>query len=127
MFLLLLILRVTRQVGAMALSTNHIRNVNLSKNPRTQTHLFPVSLDQSIDPDNEVRLIDLFVESLPLIKFGFRMDFIENGRPAYHPSDLLKLFIYGYLNRIRSSRALEKECGRNIELMWFDQYLGSVK
>lgn len=55
------------------------------------------------------------------------MDFIENGRPAYHPSDLLKLFIYGYLNRIRSSRALEKECGRNIELMWFDQYLGSVK
>lgn len=46
------------------------------------------------------------------------MDFIENGRPAYHPSDLLKLFIYGYLNRIRSSRALEKECGRNIELMW---------
>jgi transposase len=85
---------------------------------RTQTHLFPVSLDQSIDPDNEVRLIDLFVENLSVIDYGFRMDFIENGRPAYHPADLLKLFIYGYLNKIRSSRDLEKECKRNIEVMW---------
>jgi transposase len=85
---------------------------------RTQTNLFPVSLDQSIDPDNEVRIIDLFVESLSVKDFGFRMDFPENGRPAYHPSDLLKLFIYGYLNKIRSSRDLEKECGRNIEVMW---------
>lgn len=85
---------------------------------RTQTHLFPVSLDQSIAQDNEIRLIDMFADSLKLADFGFKADFIENGRPAYHPSDLLKLFIYGYLNRIRSSRALEKECGRNIELMW---------
>ena len=46
------------------------------------------------------------------------MDYIENGRPAYHPADLLKLFIYGYLNKIRSSRDLEKECKRNIEVMW---------
>ena len=61
---------------------------------RTQTHLFPVSLDQSIDPDNQARLIDLFVDSLPLDEFGFRTDFIDNGRPAYHPSDLLKLYIY---------------------------------
>ncbi len=50
--------------------------------------------------------------------FGFSFNFVENGRPAYHPSDLLKLFIYGYLNRMRSSRTLEKECSRNIELMW---------
>lgn len=85
---------------------------------RTQTHLFPVSLDQSVDPDNEVRLIDLFVESLPLADFGFKMIFVENGRPAYHPGDLLKLFIYGYLNKIRSSRDLEKESKRNIELIW---------
>ena len=85
---------------------------------RTQTHLFPVSLDQSIDPDNQARLIDLFVDSLPLDEFGFRTDFIDNGRPAYHPSDLLKLYIYGYLNKIRSSRDLEKECKRNIEVMW---------
>ena len=85
---------------------------------RTQTHLFPVSLDQSIDPDNQSRLIDLFVDSLPLDEFGFRTDFIDNGRPAYHPTDLLKLYIYGYLNKIRSSRDLEKECKRNIEVMW---------
>ena len=85
---------------------------------RTQINLFPVSLDQSIETGNEVRIIDLFVESLKLKDYGFRIDFPENGRPAYHPSDLLKLFIYGYLNKLRSSRDLEKECGRNIEVMW---------
>ena len=86
---------------------------------RNQINLFPVSLDQSIDPDNEVRIIDLFVDSLSIKDFGFRTDFIENGRPAYHPADLLKLFIYGYMNKIRSTRDLEKECKRNIEVMWF--------
>jgi transposase len=85
---------------------------------RTQINLFPVSLDQIIDPENEVRIVDMFVNSLSIKDFGFRTDFIENGRPAYHPSDLLKLFIYGYLNKIRSSRDLEKECHRNIEVMW---------
>jgi transposase len=85
---------------------------------RTQINLFPVSLEQSINPDNEVRMIDLFVDSLSLKDYGFRMDFVENGRPAYHPSDLLKLFIYGYMNKVRHSRDLEKECGRNIEVMW---------
>jgi transposase len=57
-----------------------------------------------------------FVDSLTLPDFGFDFQFVENGRPAYHPSDLLKLYIYGYLNRMHSSRTLEKECGRNIEL-----------
>jgi len=85
---------------------------------RNQINLFPVSLDQSINPDNEVRIIDLFVESLSIKDYGFRMDFTENGRPAYHPSDLLKLFIYGYMNKVRSTRDLEKECRRNIEVMW---------
>jgi transposase len=85
---------------------------------RDQINLFPVSLDRSIDADNEVRIIDLFVESLSIKDFGFRTDFTENGRPAYHPTDLLKLFIYGYLNKVRSSRDLEKECRRNIEVMW---------
>jgi len=85
---------------------------------RKQTSIFPVSIDAAIARDNEVRVIDLFVESLSLKDFGFDLDFIENGRPAYHPSDLLKLFIYGYLNKIRSSRDLEKECLRNIEVMW---------
>jgi transposase len=85
---------------------------------RDQINLFPVSLDKSIDPNNEVRIIDLFVESLSIKDYGFRTDFTENGRPAYHPTDLLKLFIYGYLNKVRSSRDLEKECKRNIEVMW---------
>ena len=85
---------------------------------RTQTSLFPISLEDSIDPSNEVRLIDIFVVSLDLEKFGFKFHHIENGRPAYHPGDLLRLYIYGYLNRIRSSRSLEKECKRNIEVMW---------
>ena len=83
---------------------------------RNQTEI--VCLNQLISESNEVRLIDVFVNSLKLEEFGFSVDFIENGRPAYHPSDLLKLFLYGYLNRIRSSRQLEKECLRNIEVMW---------
>jgi transposase len=85
---------------------------------RNQLPLFASSIDDAIGQDNEIRLIDLFVDSLKLPDFGFSFDFVENGRPAYHPSDLLKLFIYGYLNRIRSSRTLEKECSRNIELIW---------
>ena len=76
---------------------------------RNQVNLFPVSLEQSIDEDNEVRIIDLFADSLPLQDYGFKVEYVENGRPAYHPSDLLKLYIYGYLNKTRSSRDLEKE------------------
>ena len=85
---------------------------------RAQTCLFPVSLEETIDPENEVRLIDLFVASLKLSEYGFKVDFGENGRPAYHPSDLLKLYIYGYMHKVRTSRDLEKECKRNIEVMW---------
>ncbi|WP_228479220.1 IS1182 family transposase, partial [Flavobacterium soyangense] len=85
---------------------------------RNQLPLFASSIDDAIARDNEIRLIDLFVDSLKLPDFGFTFDFVENGRPAYHPADLLKLYIYGYLNRMRSSRTLEKECNRNIELMW---------
>ena len=76
------------------------------------------SLEALITPDNEVRLIDAFVDSLALEKLGFRTDFPENGRPAYHPTILLKLLVYGYLNRIRSSRCLERECHRNLEVLW---------
>ena len=85
---------------------------------RNQIPLFASSIELCIDPNNEVRLVDLFVDSLKLGDFGFKLDFMENGRPAYHPSDLLKLYLYGYLNRIRSSRMLERECTRNIEVMW---------
>jgi len=85
---------------------------------RSQTYLFPVSLDQAVDPDKEVRFIDLFVNSMALENFGFYKQFVENGRPAYHPSDLIKLYIYGYMNKVLSSRDLENECKRNIEVMW---------
>jgi transposase len=85
---------------------------------RNQIPLFASSLEAAIAQDNEVRLIDMFVDSLKLEDYGFEFEFMENGRPAYHPSILLKLYIYGYINRIRSSRTLQKECGRNIELMW---------
>jgi transposase len=83
---------------------------------RNQSVLFPISLEHSIDHNNEVRIIDMFVDNLPLNDFGFKTDHMENGRPAYHPSDLLKLYIYGYLNKTQSSRDLEKECKRNIEV-----------
>src|SRR5213592_1093190 len=85
---------------------------------RTQSILFPKSLDQIVEQDNEVRIIDLFVESINLTNFHFEIKTSKEGRPAYHPKDLLKLFVYGYLNHIRSSRQLEKECKRNIELLW---------
>ena len=91
---------------------------------RSQTYLFPVTLDDAISEDNEVRLIDGFVDSLALESYGFQIEHDENGRPAYHPRDLLKLFIYGYMNKIRSSRRLEKESKRNIEVMWL---LGSLQ
>jgi transposase len=87
-------------------------------NNRNQTSLFPITLDEAISSDNQTRIIDLFVDSLKLEDYGFKVDFDENGRPAYHPSSLLKLYIYGYMNKVRSSRGLEKECGRNIEVMW---------
>jgi transposase len=87
-------------------------------NNRDQIFLFPVILEERIEADNLVRAVDAFVESLPLKALEFKVDFVENGRPAYHPKDLLKLFIYGYLNKTRSSRDLEKECKRNIEVMW---------
>ena len=90
---------------------------------RTQITLFPVSLDQSISYENDVRTIDMFVDSLSLEEFGFNMVFSENGRPCYHPWVLLKLYIYGYMNKIRSSRDLEKESKRNIEVMWLLQCL----
>jgi transposase len=77
-------------------------------------------LDAHFDPDNEVRLIDLFVDRLNLSELGFKVEFEENGRPAYHPGALLRLFIYDYLNRIRSSLQLEKECKRNPELSMKD-------
>jgi len=87
--------------------------------PRDQVLLFPPSLDEYITDDNPVRFIDAFVDQLDLHQLGFsRAVASPLGRPAYHPADLLKLYIYGYLNRLRSSRLLERETRRNLELMW---------
>jgi len=86
---------------------------------RSQTTLFPSSLEDYIGEDNPVRVIDVFVDELDLRALGFGgVDPAETGRPAYHPSIFLKLYIYGYLNRVQSSRRLEREAGRNIEVMW---------
>lgn len=85
---------------------------------RNQIPLFVSSIEQAITQDNPVRLVDLFVDSLKLADYGFKFNFVQNGRPAYHPADLLKIYMSGYLNRMRSSRVLERECIRNIELIW---------
>lgn len=85
---------------------------------RDQLVLIPESLEALIGKDNDVRIIDLFVDALKLAEYHFVMKESIEGRPSYHPKDLLKLYIYGYLNSIRSSRKLETECYRNIEVMW---------
>src|SRR5262252_3051720 len=86
---------------------------------RGQRTLFPECLEDWIDQDNPVRAIDAFVDKLDLRGVGFDGVAPETtGRPSYHPSGLLKLYIYGYLNRVQSSRRLEREAGRNVEVMW---------
>ncbi len=86
---------------------------------RGQTTLFPDRLEDWIGEDNPVRVIDLFVDEINPSELGFaRACPARTGRPGYHPSVLLKLFIYGYLNRVPSSRALERDAGRNVEVMW---------
>jgi transposase len=86
---------------------------------RSQSTLFPERLEDYLSEDNPVRAIDVFVDELDLAKLGFGGVGPEaTGRPAYHPTTLLKIYVYGYLNRVQSSRRLERECQRNIELVW---------
>ena len=86
---------------------------------RSQLLLLPEVIDDYVDPENPVRFIDAFVDGLDLAAAGFaRVTPEKTGRPGYAPGDLLKLYIYGYLNRVRSSRRLEAECHRNIEVIW---------
>lgn len=85
----------------------------------TQGSLFPVSLDELVPEDHIVRVVAAYVDQLPLTSLGFTKAIAKaTGRPPYDPADLLKLYLYGYLHRIRSSRRLESECLRNIEIMW---------
>ena len=86
---------------------------------RTQSTLLPEQLDDYVSETNPVRVVDVFVDELDLGTMGFEgVEPAATGRPAYHPASLLKIYIYGYLNRVQSSRRLEKEAQRNVELMW---------
>src|SRR2546430_14312636 len=86
---------------------------------RGQSTLFPECVEDWIGEDNPVRVIDVFVDELDLAELGFGgVDPEATGRPSYHPSVLLKLYIYGYLNRVQSSRRLEREARGNLEVIW---------
>src|SRR5712664_359220 len=86
---------------------------------RMQKTLLPHCLEDYVGEENPVRVIEVFVEELDLAALGFSgMTPAATGRPAYHPSTLLKIYLYGYLNRLQSSRRLEREAQRNLELMW---------
>ena len=85
---------------------------------RFQATLFPERLDDYVAEDSACRVIDVFIDELDLSGMGFKTQPNETGRPAYHPTTMLKLFVYGYLNRVHSSRRLEREAQRNVELMW---------
>jgi transposase len=85
---------------------------------RRQQTMLPACLDDYITEDNPVRVVEAFIDELDLCALGFeRVQPAATGRPAYHPATLLKIYLYGYLNRIQSSRRLEREAGRNIELI----------
>src|SRR5436189_6480014 len=86
---------------------------------RQQTTLLPEFVDDWVDEGNSIRAVDVFVDALELRDLGFDgVDPAATGRPAYHPSPMLKLYIYGYLNRVQSSRRLDREAGRTLEVMW---------
>ena len=95
---------------------------------RSQSTLFPETLEDFVAEDNPVRAVEAFVEGLDLGELGFeRTDPKATGRPAYHPSVLLKLYIYGYLNRVQSSRRPEREAGRNVEVMCLSGHVTDEK
>jgi transposase len=85
---------------------------------RSQWTLLPESLDDWISEDNPVRAIDAFVDALDLAELGFKAEPAATGRRSFRPSVHVKLYIYGYVNRVQSNRRLEREAGRNLEVMW---------
>jgi transposase len=90
---------------------------------RYQSTLFPESVDEYIEEDSVVRVIDVFIDRLDISGLGFKAEAAETGRPGYHPRTMLKIYVYGYLNRVHSSRRLERESRRNVELMWLTSRL----
>ncbi len=91
--------------------------------PRGQLVLYQSYLDEVVEKESIVRIIDTYIESLDMHKLGFHMNENNIGAPAYSPQVKLKIYVYGYLNRIRSTRRLEQECKRNIELIWLTEGL----
>ena len=85
---------------------------------RDQAILFPERLDEAIGADNPVRVVDAFIDALDVAELGFDVMPEATGRPGYHPVTMLKMYLYGYLNQVQSSRRLERECQRNVEVMW---------
>jgi len=85
---------------------------------RFQSTLFPERVDDYVEEDSVVRVIDVFIDRLDISGLGFKAEPAETGRPGYHPRTMLKIYVYGYLNQVHSSRRLEREAGRNVELMW---------
>ena len=85
---------------------------------RQQTMLLPEHLDDYVDENSCVRAIDAFSDMLDLAALGFNVQPAATGRPGYHPGLMLRIYLYGYLNQVQSSRRLERECGRNLELIW---------
>ena len=85
---------------------------------RRQTMLLPESLDDYVSEESPVRAVDAFVDMLDLGALGFDVEPEATGRPGYHPGLMLRIYLYGYLNQVQSSRRLERECGRNLELIW---------
>src|SRR5690242_11696822 len=97
---------------------------HIAGSDRSQMLLLPESLDDYVGPENPVRFIEAFVDGLDLTAAGFaRVTPKATGRPGYAPTDLLKLYVYGYLNRVRSSRRLEAETHRNVEVVWLLRHL----
>ena len=86
-------------------------------------HLFPEQVNDFVDEDSVVRVIDVFIDRLDISGFGFKAEAAETGRSGYHPRTMLKIYVYGYLNRVHSSRRLEREAKRNLELMWLTSRL----
>src|SRR5262245_22156198 len=85
---------------------------------RSQTTLLPDCVDDYVGAESPARAIDAFVDMLDLATVGFHVEPETTGRPGYHPATMLRLYLYGYLNQVQSSRRLERECGRNLELIW---------
>lgn len=85
---------------------------------RLQGSILPARIEDFVSEDNAVRVIDAFVEALDLGELGFDVAPAATGRPSYHPGLMLRIYLYGYMNRVQSSSRLEQECRRNLELMW---------